>query len=87
MFINTKKAIRITDDKSREAFEAKAGWIGEVPGWVEKHWFFKALCDDGTVTALVSTRDKDIQAAVEGGGETGGGGEPKPVGRPKGQGK
>ena len=68
MFINTKKAFKINADtnaKNGLAFEAKAGWIGEVPKWVEKHWFFKALCKDGTVTAIVSSHDKDIQDAVE----------------------
>jgi hypothetical protein len=52
MFINTKKCIRIVADNGTK-FEAKAGWIGEVPQWVEEHWYFKALCKDGTVTAIV----------------------------------
>ena len=66
MFINTKKAFKINaETKNGLSFEAKAGWIGEVPNWVEEHWFFKALCKDGTVTAIVSTRDKDIQDALE----------------------
>ncbi len=65
MFINTKKTIKIKSDNGT-VFEAKAGWIGEVPQWVEKHWYFEALCKDGSVTAIVSKKDKDIAAAVEG---------------------
>jgi post-segregation antitoxin (ccd killing protein) len=59
MFINTKKSFRIKSDNGT-VFEARAGWIGEIPKWVEEHWFFKGLCKDGSVTAIVSTKDKDI---------------------------
>ena len=73
MFINTKKAVKITHDKSREVFEAKAGWIGEIPKWVEEHWYFNALCKDGSITAIVSAKDKEIQNALysksDGGGD------------------
>ena len=56
MFINTKNCIKIVADNGTK-FEAKAGWIGEVPKWVQEHWYFKALCKDGTVTAVVSAKD------------------------------
>ncbi len=68
MFINTKKTIKIKSDNGT-VFEARAGWIGEVPTWVEEHWFFKALCKDGSVTAIMSSKDKDIAAALEGTGD------------------
>lgn len=64
MFINTKNAIKIVSDNGT-VFSAKAGWIGEVPDWVQEHWFFKALCKDGTVTSIVSTKDKAAQATPE----------------------
>jgi hypothetical protein len=64
MFVNTKKTIKIVSDNGT-VFSAKAGWIGEVPEWVQEHWYFKSLCKDGTVTAIVSTKDKAVQAAVE----------------------
>lgn len=64
MFINTKKSFKVKADNAT-TFEARAGWIGEVPKWVEEHWYFKALCKDGSVTAIVSSRDKDIAKAVE----------------------
>jgi hypothetical protein len=54
MFINTKKSIKIIADNGTK-FEARAGWIGEVPQWVENHWYFKALCKDGSVTAIVKS--------------------------------
>ena len=68
MFINTKKSFKLTSENGT-AFEKRAGWIGEVPKWVEDHWYFKALCEDGSVTAIVSSRDKDIAAALEETGE------------------
>lgn len=40
-----------------------SGYIGQVPDWVEKHWYFQALCKDGTITAIVSTKDSDLEAA------------------------
>jgi len=52
MFINTTKNIRIISDNGTK-FEARAGWIGEIPKWAEEHWYFKALCKDGSVTAIV----------------------------------
>lgn len=64
MFINTKKTIKIISDNGT-VFEAKAGWIGEIPKWVEEHWYFKALCKDGSVTAIVSSKDKDMQQALD----------------------
>ncbi len=64
MFINTKKSFKVKSDNGT-VFEKKAGWIGEVPKWVEEHWFFKALCSDGSITAIVSKKDKDIAAALE----------------------
>jgi hypothetical protein len=54
MFINTKRCIKIVADNGTK-FEAKAGWIGEIPQWVESHWYFKALCKDGSVTAIVKS--------------------------------
>jgi hypothetical protein len=64
MFINTKKTISIKSDNGT-VFAARAGWIGEIPKWVEEHWYFKALCKDGSITSIVSSRDKEIQKAVE----------------------
>jgi hypothetical protein len=70
MFINTKKTIKIVSDNGI-VFSAKAGWIGEVPEWAQKHWYFKALCKDGTVTSIVSAKNKAVQAVVEQNPDTG----------------
>jgi hypothetical protein len=64
MFINTKKTIKIVSDNGT-VFSAKAGWIGEVPEWVQEHWYFKALCKDGAVTSIVSSKDKGVQPAPD----------------------
>jgi len=61
MFINTNKSIKVKSNDGK-IFEVKTGWIGEVPEWVAEHWYFKALCKDGTVTAIVSSRP--VKAAV-----------------------
>jgi hypothetical protein len=71
MFINTKKCIKIVSDNGT-IFEAKAGWIGEVPQWVAEHWYFKALCKDGTVTAIVRSGGTPGAAPAK----TDGGGNP-----------
>jgi hypothetical protein len=64
MFIATRKSFKVKSDNGT-LFEARAGWIGEIPKWVEAHWYFKALCADGSVTAIISKQDKDIAAAQE----------------------
>ena len=62
MFVNCRKSSRITGDNG-QTFDMPAGFIGEVPEWVAKHWYFQALCKDGTVTAIVSKKDKDLEEA------------------------
>lgn len=52
-------------DNPNVKWEMKPGFIGEVPSWVEKDWYFKALCNDGSVTAIKSSRDRDIQEATD----------------------
>lgn len=60
------KAVRFTSpDNPAVLWDMKPGFIGEVPNWVEKDWYFKTCCKDGTITALKSSRDKDIQTATD----------------------
>jgi hypothetical protein len=73
MIITTKANIKITSDNGTK-FEAKAGWIGEVPQWVENHWYFKALCKDGTVTEIVKGGATPVTPAKPDGGNSGNGG-------------
>lgn len=61
----TKKVKFVAPDNPNATWEMAPGYIGEVPSWVEKDWYFKALCDDGSVTAIKSSSDRDIQAATD----------------------
>lgn len=66
MFVKCSKMVRfVNPDNPKSKWEMPPGFIGEVPGWVEKHWYFDALCKDGTITAIKSKSDRDIQAAVD----------------------
>lgn len=60
-FISCNKSVEVRGDGG--VFPIPAGYIGSVPDWVEKHWFFGALCKDGTITAIVSTKDADLESA------------------------
>jgi len=55
-FINCKKSVEIVDGKNKACFPA--GYIGRVPEWAEQHWYYKALCKDGTITAVVRANEK-----------------------------
>lgn len=60
------KAVRFTtNDNPAVVWDMKPGFIGEVPDWVEKDWYFKACCKDGIITALKSSRDRDIQIVTD----------------------
>lgn len=61
MFINCKKNVEISDGKQKYAIPR--AYIGEIPKWVESDWYFKALCKDGTITAIVSSKDKAVEDA------------------------
>lgn len=60
-FIHCTKNVEISN--GAEKCRISAGFIGEVPGWVEKHWYFNALCKDGTITTVTSTKDAELQNA------------------------
>jgi len=69
MFITCRKKVKFTHpDNPAVVWEMKPGFIGDVPEWVVKHWYFDALCKDGGVSKILSKKDKDIQDAVEGKG-------------------
>jgi len=61
MFINCKKNVVISDGKQKHIIPKD--FIGEVPKWVENNWYFKALCNDSSITSIVGTRDKAVEAA------------------------
>jgi hypothetical protein len=66
MFITCRKKVKFTHpDNASVAWEMNPGFIGDVPQWVENHWYFGKLCADGSITAIVSKRDRDIRDAFE----------------------
>ncbi len=70
MIYKCSRSVRFTHpENSAEKCELKPGYIGEVPAWVEKDWYFKACCKDGSITAIKSSSDRDIQAATDRGNE------------------
>jgi hypothetical protein len=68
MFVTCRKNVKFTNsDNPKVSWAMKPGFIGEIPTWVEKSWYFAKLCADGSITAIVSKRDRDVQDVVEGG--------------------
>lgn len=53
----------LPDSITKVVWEMNPGFIGTVPDWVEKDWYFQALCKDGSITAIKSHKDRDIQKA------------------------
>ena len=53
-FIHCNKAIIIKDHGSGCEFSAVPGFLGYVDDWVREHWYFKALCKDGTITEHIT---------------------------------
>jgi hypothetical protein len=81
MFVTCRKKVKFTANNGT-VWKMKPGFIGDVPAWVVKHWYFDKLCKDGSITAIVSKKDKDVQDAIEGkenGGAGIGAGTPPPV--------
>lgn len=66
MFVKCSKRVKFTHPENPKViWEMPAGFIGDVPTWVEKEWYFDACCNDGTITVVKSKSDRDIQNAVE----------------------
>lgn len=63
MFIHSKQALEIVEGNKK--YLIPAGYVGEVPGWVSKHWFFKAAQSDGTISTPKSKKDSEIEKAAE----------------------
>jgi pyruvate/2-oxoglutarate dehydrogenase complex dihydrolipoamide acyltransferase (E2) component len=53
LFIHCRKATAIIGGAG-EALRLDPGYIGPIPAWAEEHWYFKALCSDGTITFVAS---------------------------------
>lgn len=66
MFVKCSKRVRFTNpDNAKATWEMPAGFIGDIPSWVEKHWYFEACCKDGIITVIKSKSDRDIQNAID----------------------
>lgn len=66
MFVKCSKNVRFTHPENPQiTWDMPPGFIGEVPVWVEKHWYFDALCKDGSITAIKSHNDRDIHNATD----------------------
>lgn len=66
MFVKCSKRVRFTHpENNKVTWEMPAGYIGDVPSWVEKEWYFTACCKDGIITAIKSKSDRDIQNATD----------------------
>jgi hypothetical protein len=61
MFITSRKSVSIPAKSGK--FDIKAGFLGDVPKEVTEHWYFKALCKDGSIAFCESKNDSDIEAA------------------------
>lgn len=70
MFIKCSKKVKfVCPDNPKVTWEMDPGFIGDIPSWVEKDWYFKALCEDGSITAIKSHSDRDTQDAADDKGE------------------
>lgn len=66
MFVKCSKNVRFTHPENPQiTWDMPPGFIGDVPNWVEKHWYFDALCKDGSITAIKSHNDRDIHNAID----------------------
>jgi hypothetical protein len=62
MFIQSKQAYEFS--AGGEKFNIPALYIGEIPAWVEQTDLFQWGCADRSITAIVSSRDAVVDAAV-----------------------
>lgn len=60
MFIHARAARLFRNRATGETFLVQKEFIGEVPDWVTKTQLFRAACNAGTITALVSSSDAEL---------------------------
>lgn len=56
---------RVSGEPEMREFDIPKDFVGSVPAWVAKHWYFKALCKDRTITTVVNTASTTLDAAAE----------------------
>lgn len=65
MFVVSKRNIIIPSSDGKTSHFIAKDYVGEVPEWVAKTSYFKALVKDGKITVSASKKDKDIDKAEE----------------------
>lgn len=89
MFINCKKTLEFTNPETGEACRFPRGYLGSVPEWVTKLWYFSAAVNDATITyvgnvpksAVPQPADSDAPTPRDESPE-GGDGKPKSPAKP-----
>jgi len=61
-FISCKTSVRIPR-KDGTFVNFPAHYLGKCPEDVMQHWYFKALCKDGTITYLDDSKDSTVEDA------------------------
>ena len=67
MFILSHRNIRLPSPDGKSSFFVARGYVGEIPDWAADTPYFRALVADGKISVPASTRDRDTQAAADGG--------------------
>ena len=65
MFVVSERNI-IIPGPNGEKFHMPRKFMGNVPAWVEKSAYFKALVKDKKVIISASGKDKDVGCALDG---------------------
>jgi len=60
MFITCKKAVKIPSGTGFVSLPA--GFLGNIDEGLKTHWYFKALCKDGTISFCENTSAAEIEA-------------------------
>lgn len=70
LFVSCKYPRTIVDPaptkpgEQAQSFSMPRNYIGPVPAWVQNHWYFKALCKDGTITIVANTSSNAMEDAA-----------------------
>ena len=64
MFISCKKSVKIpTEDGKYVVFPV--GYVGKCPDELKKHWYFKALVEEATITYIGDSKEVDSEEAAK----------------------
>lgn len=63
MFIQCKSAVCFKNGVDKVVLPNQ--YVGSVPDWVSKTWYFQMLVKDGTITFIGNGTDKEIDKADE----------------------